>query len=35
VRGADEAVEDGVQQEFAEVVDGVADKGGDGEVVGP
>ena len=34
VRGADEAVEDGVQQQLAEVVDGVADEGGDGQVVG-
>ena len=34
VLGADEGVEDGVQQEFAEVVDRVGDEGGDAEVVG-
>jgi hypothetical protein len=34
VRGADEGVEDGMQQQLAEVVDGVADEGGDAEVVG-
>jgi hypothetical protein len=33
VRGADERVEDGVEEELAEVVDGVADEGGDGQVV--
>lgn len=32
--GGDEGVEDGVEEELAEVVDGVGDEGCDAEVVG-